>query len=223
MVRGEAAEIILAIIQARMSSSRLPGKVLLPIGGKPILHWVIQAAKQAKLVDEVIVATSYNTEDERIVDYAAGYVEVFPGELEDVLGRFYEAALLYQPLHIVRLTADCPMGNPEIIDATIRLHLREGNDYTTNSGFPGCFPDGQDVEVFTMETLTRMAKLATLPHDREHVTPFMRESGLFKVGMLQCTDPTDKKYSVDTREDYERVKEEMEKCLPAQKPCLRVL
>ena len=216
---------ILAIIQARMSSTRLPGKVLMPIGGKPILQWVIDAAEQAKLVDETIVATSTKPEDAVIVDHCFNVSQNYCslGPLEDVLDRFYEAALAFGPLHIVRLTADCPMSDPDIIDDVIRLHLREGIDYTTNSGFKGSYPDGQDVEVFTMNTLTRAAKLATTPHEREHVTPYMKNEAMFRVGRLYCQEPTDIKYSVDTREDYERVKEEMEKCLHARKNYLTVL
>ena len=218
---------ILAIIQARMSSTRLPGKVLMPIGGKPILQWVIDAAEQAKLVDETIVATSTKPEDAVIVDHCFNVSQNYCslGPLEDVLGRFYEAALAFGPLHIVRLTADCPMLAlyPEVIDETIRLHLRENNQYTTNSGFDGSFLDGLDVEVFTMEALTRAAKLAELPQQREHVTPFMHRFSIEERGRLYCIAPSDKKYSVDTREDYERVKEEMEKCLHARKNYLTVL
>ena len=233
--RGGAAglgvgEVILCIIQARMGSTRLPGKVLLPIGGKPILQWVIDAANNAELVDEVIVATSYKSEDAVLLEYCAEhqtYCEL--GPLDDVLERFYQAALWFQPLHIVRLTADCPMSDPYFIDNMIRHHLYGGFDYTTNSGFPGSFPDGTDVEVFTMDTLTRAAKLATKPEDREHVTPFMRQPNLFNIRQVPFPllngkiDPvTEKKYSVDTREDYERVKEEMERCLRGRRGYLTV-
>jgi len=212
---------ILTIIQARMSSTRLPGKVLLPIANKPMLYWTIRAAKQTPLVDKVIVATSNTEEDERLRDYALHYVDVLPGDLHDVLGRFYLAALCYSPTHIVRLTADCPMVDPEIIDKVISAHLYGDYDYTTNSGFQGSYPDGQDVEVFTMKTLTRAAKLATKPYDREHVTSFMRNRQMFNIGRVYCKNAGNKKYSVDTKEDYERVKEEME-CLLARRSSLNV-
>ena len=217
-------EVILCIIQARMGSTRLPGKVLLPIGGKPILQWVIDAANDAELVDEVIVATSYKSEDAVLLEYCAEhqtYCEL--GPLDDVLERFYQAALWFQPLHIVRLTADCPMSDPEVIDRVIKCHLACKHDYTSNSGFEGAYPDGYDVEVFTMETLTRAAKLASTPAEREHVTPFMRNPAMFRIGRVHYQDsPTDRKYSVDTREDYERVKEEMERCLRGRRGYLTV-
>ena len=200
--------IILCIIQARMGSTRLPGKVLMQIGGKAILQWVIEAAEKARLVDRVIVATTAERKDDVIGDRYEAFR--YGGNPSDVLGRFYHTALHYSPTHIVRLTSDCPASDPEIIDAVIRHHLRGNYDYTTNSGFPGSYPDGQDVEVFTMGALTRAAKLATQDYDREHVTPFMKNSDMFKVGKLYCANPTGKKLSVDTREDYERIKEELE-------------
>ena len=112
------------------------------------------------------------------------------------------------------------MSNPKIIDKVIRFHLEEFYDYTTNSGFEGSYPDGKDVEVFTMDTLTRAAKLATKPHDREHVCTFMKNRNMFRVGQVYSGASLwlgkGRKYSVDTLEDYEFVKEELE-CLPALK------
>lgn len=213
---------ILCIIQARMSSTRLPGKVLMPIAGKPILQWVIDAARNSKLVDTVVVATSTEPEDDQIADYASTkYVLFHLGKLNDVLDRFYRVALEHKPTHIVRLTADCPMLDSRIIDRTIQCHLMGNYDYTHNVGFP----DGLDVEIFTMQALTRAAKLATEEYDREHVTSFMRNEMLFKVGeyrKLEIKNITKEyrleKYSVDTPEDYERIKEEAE-CLLSQKGC----
>lgn len=209
---------ILSIIQARMSSKRLPGKVLMKMNGKPMLQWVIEAAQRARLVDKVIVATSCNKKDEAIIEFAGNFVDVFPGDLNDVLDRFYQAALRYKPSHIVRLTGDCPMLRPETIDETVRFHLMGGHDYTCNFDYRTIddadirmfktmrigAPSGLDVEVFTFNTLVRAAKLATLEYDREHVTPFMR-SNLFKVGRYMNHDLGDIKLSVDTREDFERV------------------
>ena len=211
---------ILAVLQARMSSVRLPGKVLLPIGGKPILQWVIEAARAAKLVDSVVVVTSSEDSDLPISEYCLEHhIPHRAGSLNDVLDRYYRTAIYYKPSHIVRLTADCPMSDPEIIDLVITDHLIRDNDYTTNSGFPGCYPDGQDVEVFTMDTLTRAAKLAVDPYEREHLTLYMRNAEMFKVRRVYCPEPTDKKFSVDTRDDYERVKEEMEECLLNRRNC----
>ena len=113
---------ILAIIQARMSSNRLPGKVLKDLAGKPMLQWVIDAAKDSKLLDGVVVANSTKASDIPIVEYC--YKEKIyctTGPLDDVLGRFYETAMAWRPTHIVRLTADCPLLTGELIDTVIRL------------------------------------------------------------------------------------------------------
>ena len=200
---------ILAIIQARMSSQRLPGKVLMDIAGKPMLQWVIEAAMQAKMIDKVVIATSDQPEDKAVTDIATNHVNVFPGDLNDVLGRFYQAALCYMPSHIVRLTGDCPRMKPGIIDTAIRYHLEGDYDYTTNR--PN-FPSGLDVEVFTMDTLLRAAKLATDPYDREHVTPYMKNRNLFKVGTiigLEYEGHPDDKLSVDTQEELEKARKLM--------------
>ena len=207
---------ILAIIQARMSSTRLPGKVLMPIAGKPMIKWVIDAALAAKLVDEAVVATSDRPDDEAIIDYVVEYVDVFPGDIDDVLDRFYQAALCHHPAHIVRLTADCPMSDPAIIDEAVRFHLEGLHDYTRNC------KDGFDVEVFTYEALLHAAKLASMPHQREHVTPYMREDPCLVKGELYLPRNKSGKYSVDTEEDFERVEEEM-LCLHARKNYLRGL
>lgn len=194
---------ILAVIQARMSSKRLPGKVLMEINGKPMLQWVIEAAQAAKMVDRVVVATSDRAEDNELFQSINAFVDVYRGSLDDVLGRFYRAALFYKPSHIVRLTGDCPMLKPEIIDATIRRHLEGNYDYTCNFDFP-TVPNGNglDVEVFTMDTLLRAAKLATSDYDREHVTPFMRT---FRVGKFVEFERPDSKLSVDTQEEFEKM------------------
>ncbi len=197
---------ILAIIQARMSSTRLPRKSMMPICGKPMLQWVIEAAQSTEMVDKVVVAISNKPEDEYIADFAVNYADVFPGDLEDVLNRFYRASLFYKPRHIVRLTADCPMSEPGIMDEVIKEHLSHGYDYTSNRPW---FPSGLDVEVFSFDTLLRAAKLATSPHDREHVTPFMK-SGLFKWGGYRNYEgDKDAKLSVDTLDDFKRVEKEM--------------
>ena len=209
-----------------MSSKRLPGKVLMPLHGKPILQWVIEAAIGAKLVDQVVVATSTNKEDQEIdiICNKLPRIPCFRGSLDDVLDRFYQAALHYEPIHIVRLTGDCPMLKAGIIDDTIRFHLAGNYEYTSNfqnktfetfDGANASFfesrvigTDGLSVEVFTMAALFRAAKLATSRYDREHVTPYIRRSvytGVFLDYLI-----SDQKLSVDTPEDYERIKGLME-------------
>ncbi len=196
---------ILAVIQARESSVRLPGKVLREMAGRPMLQWVIEAVRSATLVDEVVVSTYH--EDTGIRDLAARLeCAVFGGELDDVLGRFYQTALEYGPTHIVRITGDCPMMDGAIVDATIRHHLKTGADYTANFENRGADrvhgTDGHDVEVFTYEALTRAEKLTPKgAPEREHVTGPMQAGRVARLVMPTITE----KLSVDTRLDFVRV------------------
>ena len=195
---------ILGIIQARMSSIRLPGKSLMLLHGKPLLQWVIEAAQQSKKIDKVIVATSNQIDDKQIVDFASDYVDVFLGDLNNVLNRFYQAALYYKPNHIVRLTADCPLLIPELIDDVINQHMLDGNDYTWNREK---WPSGFDVEVFTFDTLCRTYAQATKLYDQEHVTPYIRDNfDMFKIGSYDIGGVgLSGKWSIDTIVDYENV------------------
>jgi spore coat polysaccharide biosynthesis protein SpsF (cytidylyltransferase family) len=193
---------ILAIIQARMSSSRLPGKVMLQLGDKPILQWIIDAAHAAPLIDGVVVATSTDPTDDIIWHYCnERKIACYRGSLTDVLERYAGAAHLYNATHIVRLTADCPLLNPWVIDQTIVTHLVTESDYTRSINWP----DGLDVEVFTRQALDCAVMEAKTKYEREHVTPYFR-IGKFRVGGFQSQiDRSGEKYSVDTAEDYLKV------------------
>ncbi len=141
----------LAIIQARMGSKRLPGKVLMNIGQKPMLQRVIERVKRAKLIDKVIVATSNKGKDDQIKKFCSKLnTECFRGSEEDVLARFYEAAKAQKADVVVRITADCPFVDPEIIDQIIEIHLKNKNDYTANNT-ESSYPRGTDVEVFNFK------------------------------------------------------------------------
>ena len=198
---------ILAVIQARMSSNRLPGKVLLPIAGKPMLQHVIDATEKSALVDHAIVATSEEASDDPICKYLEERYNQSPGHgyyrgsLDDVLGRFYQTAsgAYLHPTYIVRLTADCPLLTGDIIDATIKAHLEGNNHYTVNE------VDGVDVEVFSYDTLLRAHKLATSKFDREHVTPWIKARCIPNV--IHCGVDVG---SVDTRQEYEMIKDFIE-------------
>jgi spore coat polysaccharide biosynthesis protein SpsF len=197
---------ILAIIQARMTSQRLPGKVLKKIAGKPMLRHVVDAARDSELVDMVTVATSSMGSDLPICEYCYDRgIAVHTGPLDDVLSRFYEVAKYYKPSYVVRLTADCPLLTGEIIDRVIRLHLAADFDYTKNA------VDGYDVEMFSYDNLIKAAKLATEHEDREHVTKFF-QNGTFD--WVDCFIPENivGKYSVDTWEDFEKIRGVMEGC-----------
>jgi len=170
----------LAIIQARMSSSRLPGKVLQEIGGKPMLQHVVERAQRARSLDAVLVATTSDPSDNPIADFAAAQgLLCYRGSLHDVLDRYYQAARLYQPQNIVRITADCPLIDPLLIDQTVSLlSLAAGADFACNRlppPFGRSFPIGLDVEVCSFAALERAWREATAAFHREHVMPYLYE------------------------------------------------
>ena len=171
---------IIVVLQARASSSRLPGKVLKPILGKPMLLHQIERIQRAKVPARVVLATSRNPEDDAVahIGQNAGIV-VYRGDLDDVLDRFYRASEPFAPSHVVRLTGDCPLTDPGIIDAVTRFAVDGNYDYASNSIRP-TFPDGLDVEVATFEALQIAWREATTRSDREHVMPFLhRQSDRF--------------------------------------------
>ena len=132
---------IVAILQARMTSSRLPGKVMKPILGMPMIGRHIERLNRCDSLDRIVVATSKDASDDGLAAYCEGLgVRVFRGSLDDVLGRFQGAATVYGAEHVVRLTADCPLADPDVIDATIDLHLSTGADYASNSPDGAAFP-----------------------------------------------------------------------------------
>ena len=203
---------IVAMIQARMSSTRLPGKVLRPMAGKPMIQWVIEAAQGAETVDDVVVVTSAERSDQELFRFAGQYANVFAGDLDDVLDRYYRAALYYRASHIVRLTGDCPLMKPGLIDETVRHHLSHHLDYTANftndandERVHGT--DGLDVEAFTMNALTAAAKCSVAGHFREHVTVGMRIDERLSKGKYLDWPMSNTKLSVDTEEDFQRVRE----------------
>lgn len=205
---------VIAILQARMSSVRLPGKVLMPLFGMPMLLVMLDRVMASKRLDKVIVATSTDKTDDVIFDFCIkNGIGCFRGSLTDVLDRYYQAAMVFIPHHIVRLTADCPLINTEIMDKTIEKHLDGGFDFTANFGFP----DGYDVEVMTLETLSRAWREASTPEEREHVTPYIRNNpDKFRIGRLENSqNMSHVKISVDTQEDYQRLKALVEILLPS--------
>ncbi len=195
---------IIAIIQARVGSTRLPNKVLLPLGGKTVLEQVASRVGRSKLINKVMVATTTNSDDDAIVEILekAG-IESFRGSENDLLDRYYQAAKLHKPKHIVRITADCPLIDSDVIDAVISLHLKDKNDYTA-SAFVETFPDGLDVDVMTFKALEESWKNATIPYQREHVTQFIAKNPhRFKIGNHYHTENlSDKRWCMDEPNDY---------------------
>ena len=167
----------LCIIQARTSSTRLPGKVLLPLGNKPMLLYQLDRVKRSRLIDKLVVATSTESSDDFLSEVveAQGF-SVFRGDLNDVLDRFYACAKLEQASTVVRLTGDCPLSDWTIIDEIIESFECGGFDYLSNAADEDqlSLPDGFDVEVFNVNALERAFNEAILPSEREHVTPWMR-------------------------------------------------
>src|SRR5688572_10280738 len=164
---------VLAITQARTSSSRLPGKVLKQLGDKTLLEFHLDRILKAKKIDKLILATSNDPSDDVLPEVARrSGVDTFRGSLNDVLERFYQAAKPFAPVWVVRLTADCPLIDPELIDKVVETAINSGVDYCSN-GLTPTFPDGVDVEVFRFQALETAFREATLKSDREHVTPFI--------------------------------------------------
>ncbi|MDD5137068.1 MAG: glycosyltransferase family protein [Candidatus Omnitrophica bacterium] len=195
---------IVAIIQARIGSTRLPGKVLLGLEGRTVLEHVVNRVGESALVDDVVVATTASKKDLKIAGLCAKKkILVFRGSEDDVLDRFYQAAKSYCADHVVRITADCPIIDHKVIDEVLRLHLRKKSDYTSNV-LKETFPDGEDVEVFKFKTLKKAWEAARLPSEREHVTPYIRKNPkLFKLSNLACrTDLSGKRWTLDEKDDY---------------------
>lgn len=198
---------ILAILQARVSSTRLPGKVLKNIISKPMLLRQIERIRRAKLIDKLIVATSLDLTDNPIETLCKeNDIAFYRGSLNDVLDRFYQTAKPFNADHIVRLTGDCPLIDPQLIDAVISFHIKGGYDYSSNN-FECTFPDGLDTEVFKYKCLEQAWKEAVLPSQREHVTPFIyQQPDRFKIGNFKNTvDLSGLRWTVDEPADFELI------------------
>jgi spore coat polysaccharide biosynthesis protein SpsF len=199
---------IVAVVQARMGSSRLPGKVLADIGGEPMLARQLRRIERARRIDRLCVATSDGADDDAVADVAerAG-VSVFRGAVDDVLDRVWRAARAARATHVVRLTADCPLTDPGVIDEVIGQHVARGNDLTSNV-VERTFPDGLDVEVMTAEALDRVHAQARSGPDREHVTRYIyRRGNGFRVGsVVGAADLAAQRWTVDYPEDLDFVR-----------------
>lgn len=195
------------MLQARMSSNRLPNKVLKPILGKPMLAHQIARLKNVKNVDKIIVVTSNETTDDAIADLCNTIeVNCFRGDLHNVLDRFYQASQQYLCEHIVRLTGDCPLIDANVVDNVIALHQVQNFDYTSNCE-PATFPDGLDVEVMTAQALKSAWSQARKPSELEHVTPFIRNNPQqYNCGSyMHACDLSSHRWTVDEKEDFDFV------------------
>lgn len=194
----------LAILQARMSSTRFPGKVLAPLAGQPMVLRQIERISRASSLDGLIVATSTDSTDDELVDVlASAGIAVLRGDLDDVLGRFVMAIDELDPRVVVRLTADCPLTSPAVIDKVVGSFNMGDADYVSNTMRP-TYPDGLDVEVVSADVLRAVASEATDPHEREHVTlGVYRRHERFRIrNVAHDVDLSSLRWTVDTPADY---------------------
>jgi len=194
-----------AIVQARMGSTRLPGKVKLPLLGQPVLSRVMRRAGRARTLDEVVVATTTRPDDDAIVALAEreGW-PVVRGSETDLLDRYLLAARTHDAEVVVRITSDCPLIDPDVIDATVDAFHAADVDYASNTLEPPTYPRGLDVEVVSRPALERAGREDADPAWREHATPFVyRHPELFRLLRVPADDDhSDLRWTLDTPEDY---------------------
>jgi spore coat polysaccharide biosynthesis protein SpsF len=207
---------VLGILQARLSSSRLPGKVLKEIMGYPMLSLQIERLRRVTSLDKLIVATSTDPSDDILAEFCDGIeVECFRGDLNNVLSRFYEAASLYKGDIIVRLTGDCPLTDPALIDHGIEYFKENKFDYLSNT-LERTFPIGLDFSIFTYAALRTAYNEAELPSEKEHVTSFIyNHPVMFKIGKIRDDkNLSHLRWTVDEAADFEFVRQVYEELYP---------
>lgn len=196
---------ILAILQGRLSSTRLPGKVLKDLHGKPMIVRQIERIQQSSKVDKLVVATSLDPSDDKLVIALTELgVDVRRGPLDDVVERFRIVIDEFQPETVVRLTADCPLTDPDVIDFVIEQHLENGSDYTSNVLKP-TYPDGLDVECIRGDAFRRMCELDLSDMEREHVTMglYSRPEVFSLQSIEQEPNRSEMRWTVDVADDLE--------------------
>lgn len=198
-----------AIIQARLRSRRLPGKVLFELGGRPMLALLMERVRRIPGIDGAVIATGDGVENDALATIADGLgVPVFRGSEDDVLSRYAGAARAHAADIVVRLTGDCPLADPEVVGEVMEARAAAELDYATNV-HPPSWPDGLDVSVFTRDTLMRADAEARLPSEREHVVPWMwahsnlqGETPLRAANVLCPLDLSAERWTVDDAADY---------------------
>ncbi|MBK7354701.1 aminotransferase class III-fold pyridoxal phosphate-dependent enzyme [Propionivibrio sp.] len=194
---------IIALVQARMGSTRLPNKVMKQIAGVPMIELLLSRLSRAVEVDQIVVATSVDVRNQPLVELIGklGYA-CEQGSENDVLDRYVKAARAHQADIVVRITGDCPLVDPELVDECIRRFKESDSDYLCNN-YPPTYPDGLDIEIFTFKALEKASKEARNIFDREHVTPYLRQSGLFKTSVIQhSSDLSGLRWTVDEAVDF---------------------
>lgn len=206
---------VIAIVQARMGSTRLPNKVMKPINGVPMIELLLARLSRSKEVDKIVVATSVDATNQPLAEHvrALGY-GCEQGSESDVLERYVQAARAHQAEVVVRITGDCPLVDPGLVDECIRRFRAANVDYFSNTN-PPSYPDGLDIEVVTLAALERAMEESSKPYDREHVTPYVRESGRFNTANMQNSeDLSALRWTVDEQADFDVVRNVFEHFAP---------
>lgn len=207
------------VVQARMGSTRLYGKVLKEVLGRPLLSFLCERLKSVRGIDQLLIATTANGEDQKIVDFCLREnIPFYRGSSEDVLDRFYRATRPFNPVIIVRVTSDCPLIDPRRIEEVLNFFVTHFPDYDyVSNSYVRSFPIGMDTEVFSFKSLEEAACEAILPEEREHVTPFIyRRAQRFRTGLItHVPNLADYRLTVDTPEDFELVSKIIQHLYPS--------
>ena len=198
---------VVAIVQARTKSVRLPGKVMKEICGVPMIGLLLKRLLLAKKVNEVVVATSENESDKNLVKYLEKEkYNIFIGSEINVLERYYKAAKQYEADTIIRITADNPLTDPKMVDDLVEIFNKNKKDYVTNS-WPPTYPWGLNLEIMSFTTLKKCYELVKTEFDKEHVTTYIKKSGKFSILNVKCDkDYSNKRLNVDEEEDFQVIK-----------------
>jgi spore coat polysaccharide biosynthesis protein SpsF len=214
---------ITAIIQARSGSTRLPEKIFKELFGKPILWHVHNRVQQSKLISQIVIATTNLSEDDKVEEFCVSNDFLFyRGSSDDVLSRYYEAAKKFNADIIIRITSDCPVIDPVILDKMIETYLKEqkenGIDYLSNT-IHRTFPRGLDVEILTMSVLEKIFNEANKQYEREHVTPYIyQHTNIFKIKNFENDkDLSHLRLTVDTSEDFKLIEIIYDEIYPQKK------
>ena len=200
---------IVAIVQARLSSKRLSNKVLMDLSGRTVVGQVFNQLSFSKLINDVVLATSLDKSDDPLENWAnENNQKFYRGDLNNVLKRFYDTAKKFNADIIVRITADCPLIDPEVVDSVVKGYLEGDYDYFTNTN-PPTFPDGLDTEVFSFSTLKKTYEEAKLQSEIEHVTPYIKNHNRkFRIGnYVSEINYEHYRWTLDNDEDYKFISE----------------
>ena len=198
----------LVVLQARMSSTRLPGKVMAQINGHPMIYWEISRISKAKLVNKIVVAISDQSSDDTLADYLDSiHQEYVRGSLDNVLSRYVKAEEIYNPSAIIRLTADCPLVMPELIDEYLEIFHKEDFEYLSNT-IELSYPDGLDIEIIAPCVFKKLLEFSLSKEEKEHVTLgiYSRKDKFRTYNVSNKTNISQFRWTVDTSDDLAFIK-----------------